>query len=74
MSRSQYSNVRVLLTLACIQDQNIEASLREKELMGGMHDLLTTEVPYVQADLLTPELALTKELSLYLRSLLSPGV
>ena len=39
-----------LLRQACIQHQQVETALGEKELVRGVHDLLPAEVPDVEFD------------------------
>ena len=44
--------VMLLLALAAVEDQEVEAAPGEEELVGGVHDFLAAEVPDVQPDIL----------------------
>ena len=42
----------LFLALAGVDDKNVDTALSQKELMGGMHNFLTAEIPDVQGNVL----------------------
>ena len=42
--------IGIFVALATVEHQQVKATLGEKELVGGVHDLLPPEVPHVEFD------------------------
>ena len=43
--------IGIFVALATVEDEQVKAALGEKELVGGVHDLLPTEVPHVECNI-----------------------
>jgi len=57
-------NVAFVLTLAGVEDEQVEAALGQEELVGSVHDLLPAEVPDVEAYVARAPLTLSGDLPL----------